>query len=169
MSDQVSVSICPNTGACWRMDDARDISTAHAMRGVHACQHNFQLCFSYNCVLSEISIYILILVACNTSELLIDSQHTKVSPTAHFQGIWVRGSYRQVESGSTSNHCQCLNFWFRYWECGVMSWCPMCRTDGALHLADCWVRVAPLKWLFLKRTNITSPIFWTWAGIAQSV
>ena len=87
MSDQVSVSIYPNTGACWRLDDALDISTAHAMRGVHACQHNFQLCFSYSCVPSEISIFILILVACNTSELLIGSEYTKESPTAHFQGI----------------------------------------------------------------------------------
>ena len=43
-----------------------------------------------------------------------------------------------------------------------MIWCTACCiTDGAVHLAVCWIRTAPLRWLSLKRANKTSPIVWT--------
>jgi hypothetical protein len=51
MSIKVPVYICPETNACWDMGDVHVISTAHALCGSHAFQHNFQLFVARRCAL----------------------------------------------------------------------------------------------------------------------
>jgi hypothetical protein len=93
------VSVCPGTTAYWDMGDVCVISTADAVCGSHAFQHNFQLFIAQRCTLLKISGFTWIFwqefcICCfNTSKSLMSAEYTKslVVPTTKNAEAWDQG------------------------------------------------------------------------------
>jgi hypothetical protein len=91
MSKKVPVNVCPETSACWDTGYVRVISTADALCGSHAFQHNFQLFAAQKFALCRKFLVSLespdtfSTRCCNTSKSLIGAEYTKVFRCPHSQ------------------------------------------------------------------------------------